>query len=157
MIAIGDKVTSTADTMVVRCLRSEMKAMFRFQLKVSRNKHVIFPSKFMTHSQEVLLYKFSIGHLLKIKTAKAKMLTANDSQISISNPELSCNLQGWIFNGLLITSTWKSPQKQYCSPQPGPSRLLLCSIIRIRHFLSSLPSYSIQSPSLCHFTSPIAF
>lgn len=94
MIAIGDKVTSTADTMVVRCLHSEMKAMFRFQLKVSRNKHVIFPSKFMTHSQEVLLYKFSIGHLLKIKTAKAKMLTANDSQISISNPELSCNLQG---------------------------------------------------------------
>lgn len=93
VIAIGDKVTGTADTTMVRCLHSEMKAMLRFQLEVSGNKHVIFPSKFMTCPQEVLLYKFSLGHLLKTLTAKVKMLTAKDSQISISNPELTCNLQ----------------------------------------------------------------
>lgn len=81
---------------MVCCLHSEMKAMLRFQLEVSGNKHVIFPSKFMTRPQEVLLYKFSLGHLLKTLTAKVKMLTANDSQISVSNPELTCNLQSWI-------------------------------------------------------------
>lgn len=53
--------------------------MLKFQLDVSRNNDVIFfPSKFMPHPQKGLLCTFSLGYVLKILTAKVKILFAND-------------------------------------------------------------------------------